>query len=286
MRKIIILMLCCLTMPVIAQNGYDAEPGTPADNWCYPGGEWGDGRCNHPDPFVQTYNWTIGWYMPRCEAQIFPADALPEPCIVEDAPPLPRTNNNADLDDDDDPPVVDNDLDGDGMDDNWEINFFNDLSRSGPEDDDADGLTTLGEFLARTDPLINDTDNDALLDGYEVAVTNTDPTDADTDDDGLLDGEELAGPTFTNPRIADTDNDGLDDGVEIGGFTITINGVVFANIMTDPNVRDTDSDGLLDGDEVNVIGTHPELWDTDGDGVSDNRDSCPIDAGTLPDGCP
>lgn len=32
-------------------------------NWCNPGGPWGDGRCNNPDPFVASYYWEMGWCM-------------------------------------------------------------------------------------------------------------------------------------------------------------------------------------------------------------------------------
>jgi len=44
------------------------------------------------------------------------------------------------------------DSDGDGMDDDWEIAYFGDLSRDGQGDFDQDGQTDLAEFLAGTDP--------------------------------------------------------------------------------------------------------------------------------------
>lgn len=38
--------------------------GEPAiDNWCFEGQPWGDGRCNHEDPYINEYNWRMGWYM-------------------------------------------------------------------------------------------------------------------------------------------------------------------------------------------------------------------------------
>ncbi len=44
------------------------------------------------------------------------------------------------------------DSDGDGMDDDWEIAYFGDLSRDGSGDFDGDGQTDLQEFRAGTDP--------------------------------------------------------------------------------------------------------------------------------------
>ena len=45
------------------------------------------------------------------------------------------------------------DTDGDGMDDNWEMTYFNTLARDGSGDFDGDGMTDLQEYLAGTDPL-------------------------------------------------------------------------------------------------------------------------------------
>jgi len=44
------------------------------------------------------------------------------------------------------------DSDNDGMDDDWEVAYFGDLSRDGAGDRDSDGQTDLQEFLAGTDP--------------------------------------------------------------------------------------------------------------------------------------
>jgi len=44
------------------------------------------------------------------------------------------------------------DSDGDGMDDDWEMAFFNTLARDGTGDFDGDGSTDLQEFRAGTDP--------------------------------------------------------------------------------------------------------------------------------------
>src|SRR5207244_9334622 len=50
------------------------------------------------------------------------------------------------------------DSDGDGLDDDWEMTYFGDLSRDGRGDFDRDGQTDREEFLAGTNPT-----NDASL---------------------------------------------------------------------------------------------------------------------------
>jgi Leucine-rich repeat (LRR) protein len=60
------------------------------------------------------------------------------------------------------------DTDGDGMDDDWELSHFGNLSHDGTADGDNDGLTDLEEFQVGTDPLDADTDGDGYSDGREV----------------------------------------------------------------------------------------------------------------------
>jgi Tol biopolymer transport system component len=47
------------------------------------------------------------------------------------------------------------DSDGDGMNDDWELTYFGNLSRDGNEDTDGDGVSDLDEFSAGTSPLGN-----------------------------------------------------------------------------------------------------------------------------------
>ncbi len=108
-------------------------------------------------------------------------------------------------------PSTDND--GDGLADGWEYLYFGNLSRSGPEDDDQDGLTTLLEFQNRTVPTDPDTDDDGLNDGDEVLVYGTNPLNPDTDGDTLTDGDEVH-IYGTSPTSADTDGDGWNDAVD------------------------------------------------------------------------
>lgn len=187
-----------------------------------------------------------------------------------------------------------NDTDGDGLTDGDEINGFEayiygvllfrntnatnsdtdgDLLIDGDEvlyqtdptefegDVDNDGLENYKEFDLKTDPFLNDTDFDGLLDGVEVdgwyidtIKFTSNPLTNDTDSDELLDFDEKSyGTNATNP---DTDGDGLFDGIEI------LKGA-------DPFNPDTDGDGLFDGEEVNVHGTDPTKMDTDEDLLND-----------------
>ncbi|MCP3875173.1 MAG: tandem-95 repeat protein, partial [Desulfobacteraceae bacterium] len=68
----------------------------------------------------------------------------------------------------DSPSIVILDSDFDTMLDSWEITHFGDLTHTGLEDTDSDGLTDLGEFQNDTDPNNTDTDDDGLSDGFEV----------------------------------------------------------------------------------------------------------------------
>ena len=60
------------------------------------------------------------------------------------------------------------DTDGDGMDDDWEVAYFGNLSRNGSGDFDGDGANDLAEFLAGTDP----TDSGSIFRVLTVAPIN------------------------------------------------------------------------------------------------------------------
>ncbi|MFP2929144.1 Ig-like domain-containing protein, partial [Pyxidicoccus sp. 3LG] len=211
------------------------------------------------------------------------------------------SNHNGRVDEGETDPLVGaddtDDTDGDGVDDETEIELGMDPTDPDTDDDGVidgtDGITdTDGDGIVDArDP---DSDNDGVLDGTETGVTRetappgtdldspnfrpdddpsttTDPKRADTDGDGLTDGAEDAdhngrvSATETDPRDADTDDDDLNDGVEVQGSN-----------ATNPLDADSDDDGLNDGrEDANHNGsfdnaeTDPNNRDTDLGGASD-----------------
>ena len=136
------------------------------------------------------------------------------------------------------------------------MNADKEITATFSNDADSDGLPNTEELLLGTDPRDNDSDDDGLLDAFEVYIHHTDPLDADSDDDGLNDGPEVA-QYETNPTLFDSDGDGLGDGAEV------------LTHATDPLKADTDGDGLSDGAEVLTHATNPMATDSDGDTLSD-----------------
>lgn len=106
------------------------------------------------------------------------------------------------------------DLDNDGLRDDWEIRFFNNLDAPASGDNDNDGLTNLEEQTIGTDPTRADTDGDTLTDGSEVKTHHSSPTNRDSDGDGLDDGSEV-NTHKTDPTKPDSDGDGTSDSREL-----------------------------------------------------------------------
>lgn len=65
--------------------------------------------------------------------------------------------------------LASNDSDNDGMDDDWEMAYFGNLSRDGSGDFDGDGTTDLQEFLAGTNP----TSSGSILRALTVTAINS-----------------------------------------------------------------------------------------------------------------
>ena len=107
------------------------------------------------------------------------------------------------------------DDDADGLRDDWESKYFNNLDATPNGDPDADGLTNAEEQTLGTDPTNADTDGDGLSDGDEVKTYQTDPLrDGDTDGDLLTDGSEIV-RYGTDHKKVDTDGDGASDHYEV-----------------------------------------------------------------------
>ena len=98
-----------------------------------------------------------------------------------------------------------NDIDGDGMPDEWETqyNLDPDDDTDAGSDNDSDGLTNFEEYINGTKPDDIDSDDDLMPDGWEVTY-NLDPATndatADADNDGISNLEEYqAGYDPTEP---------------------------------------------------------------------------------------
>ncbi len=123
-------------------------------------------------------------------------------------------------------------------------------------DFDKDELSTYYELLIhKSDPFNPDSDFDLIPDNQEAEYSSN-PKLNDTDSDGLMDGDEIR-LYGTNPATNDSDSDGLDDYYEL------------FESLTNVTNADTDGDGLTDGDEINIHKTDPKDRDTDNDRLSD-----------------
>jgi hypothetical protein len=190
----------------------------------------------------------------------------------------------------------DNDTDGDGMDDLFEVlSGLDPLLDDSLFDPDGDNLTNIAEFLIGTDLFYHDSDHDGCPDGWEVIFglnpLNQSDGEMDFDDDGLIceleyefegnpfeNDTDLDGLTDfqeyflgTNLNNTDSDNDGISDADEdydMDGFS-NIDEFIYG---TDPYYHDTDEDGCPDGWEVGYdLDPFDEMdaySDSDGDGLS------------------
>ncbi len=119
-------------------------------------------------------------------------------------------------------------------------------------DSDGDGLNDEKEINDyQTNPLDPDSDDDELNDYQEVKVYDTDPNDPDSDGDGFNDAWEVS--YGTDPTQADTDADGSSDWDEYYFWTSQgwspqsdIDNDFVVNILD----QDADGDGIPDGWEA------------------------------------
>ena len=179
----------------------------------------------------------------------------------------------------------DNDTDGDGLLDDWELQYNETfginptIKASSSElesDEDRDGLTLLGESVADTDPSLNDTDGDGLLDGWEARYSGSSGVDPhvnvtaneelfDQDSDGLTLMEEYN--IGSSPLSNDTDGDGLSDSWE-ASYSGSSGVDPLDKASPSELISDEDDDGLSLREEA-LVGTNPMVNDTDGDGLND-----------------
>lgn len=103
-----------------------------------------------------------------------------------------------------------NDVDGDQLADQWEVQHAGNLTAltGRSQDADSDALSNEREYLSGANPVMPDTDSDGVSDGDEVIVHGSDPTRSDTDADDMPDGWEVA--HGLSPVVVGTfdDNDG------------------------------------------------------------------------------
>ena len=173
--------------------------------------------------------------------------------------------------DESDPFWIHADGDGDGMPDGWETFYSLNPADSGDAggDADTDQVTNLEEYEAGTAPDDTDTDDDGLLDNFEVQYAGLDPTEPDTDGNGTDDAadnndtdeltnleEQTAG---TDPTSDDTDGDRLPDHWESSVWQTANNWAIPG--LLDPTDPYSGRDPVADPTEP-----RDDDWDIDGDG--------------------
>ncbi|MBH0022534.1 fibronectin type III domain-containing protein [Salinibacterium sp. SWN248] len=143
------------------------------------------------------------------------------------------------------------DTDNDGLSDSEEINLLSGLTSpvdadsdedgiSDADDDiDGDGLSNLYEITEGIDPRAIDTDADTLSDAEEI-VLGTNPSSDDSDGDGLTDAFELH--NGFSPLLADTNGDGTADAEE------SLVGTIRAHPTASNGIDDGGDIGPADGE--------------------------------------
>ncbi|MDI6774916.1 MAG: hypothetical protein QME60_05920 [Verrucomicrobiota bacterium] len=103
------------------------------------------------------------------------------------------------------------DYEPDGLPNDWEVQYFGDLSQTDFGDFDGDGLSNLQEYQAGTDPTHADSDGDGARDGDDPNPTSA----ADSDADGLSDDWEVCRfGNLAQTGAGDFDGDGLTNAEE------------------------------------------------------------------------
>lgn len=169
-------------------------------------------------------------------------------------------------------PGANADTDNDGLDDDWESQFFGDLAQTGTGDPDGDSFSNLTEYIAGTLPdevasypgATIDSDGDGMRDSWELINFNSLDRSGveDYDGDGVSDWQEYV--SDSSPAvITDVDADNLPDEWENHYF----------GDLQQSGVDDYDSDGLSNLVEFQQ-GSNPIVSETPGITIIvDNVDS-------------
>lgn len=166
---------------------------------------------------------------------------------------------------------------GDGLPDDWEIHHFGNLDYDGTNDPDGDELTNLQEFIYRTDPMdfgnlatnaFQDSDGNGLPDWWEIlnfGVLGNDPTQIVPGNGGLT--LQQIYDNDLDVGVSATLGDGIPDAWKIANGLST----------TDPDVanEDPDNDGLTNAEE-HEAGTNPNNPYSDSDTIVDGGDLYPL----------
>jgi len=174
--------------------------------------------------------------------------------------------------------VPEEDLDGDGMDDNWERLKFLNRSNYGytsieevlPNDDpDGDGYyantfkNNKGEYLTVTPYLIDSLGNtyatgtaDAKLTNIEEYILDTDPLNGDTDGDGYKDEMDFIGVGQMQFQFPVEKESGPDGFYDISVAVVGINSVKKTSFVSDKRRLFVGSEGAL---KVNLQSSQPTI---------------------------
>ncbi|RAP33325.1 hypothetical protein DID75_02485 [Candidatus Marinamargulisbacteria bacterium SCGC AG-410-N11] len=183
---------------------------------------------------------------------------------------------------------LDIDSDNDGMSDGQElllVKYMNNNRITNPNvaDTDNDGILDTDEVQNRviTFKLHKEsttTPNEFEDFNHEYTDLTTDPNDDDSDNDTIKDGPELADADgvedfttsttgqdiyITNPRIKDTDGDGIDDNVEY---------IDYLTIQVHEDMAHYEGTNAADSSKEIKIYSNPLSADTDGDGKYSDKD--------------
>lgn len=176
--------------------------------------------------------------------------------------------------------IMHRDTNNNGLPDAYEIQVAGSLKvLQAGADTDGDGLTDGQEYLAGTNPLLQDSDGDGVSDLVALMVARTDSWRLDSDNDSLSDGEE--GARGMDPKNPDDDTDGIPT-----RFEVLWDGLSGYAPGTDlnPARTDSDNDGVPDLVEI-AAGSNP-LDPTDArqvciDGLRIGEDGNPVTSWTV-----